>query len=29
MGLPGLGVIMTPVYRLVGVWLNLLGMGVA
>jgi Zn-dependent protease len=29
MGLPGLGVIMTPVYRLVGVWLNLLGMRVA
>jgi Zn-dependent protease len=29
MGLPGLGVIMKPVYKLVGVWLQLLGMGVA
>ena len=28
MGLPGLGVVMAPVYRLIGVWLNLIGMGV-
>ena len=29
MGLPGLGVVMAPLYRLIGVWLNLIGMGVA
>ena len=29
MGLPGLGVVMAPLYRLIGVSLNLIGMGVA
>jgi Zn-dependent protease len=29
MGLPGLGVVMAPLYRLIGVWLNLIGMGAA
>jgi Zn-dependent protease len=29
MGLPGLGVVMTPVYRLIGGWLRLIGLGAA
>lgn len=29
MGLPGLGVIMTPIYKLAGVWLRLIGMEAA
>jgi Zn-dependent protease len=29
MGLPGLGLIMAPVYRLIGAWVHLLGVGAA